>query len=143
MQQSFLTVKLYELEQQQGKLQARIRISQNEDPEEIKKEIDKIKSECEEEDILLKQSVRASHSKAVAALAEAQLCYERRVDEIVKDIFPETIHRKASFEEDRAETAMLYAEFSIDFALRAAKNAQCAALTAVAMELENRMEERE
>ena len=142
MQQSFLTVKLHEMEQQQGKLQMRIRLSQKENLEEIKKEILEIKSECEEEDILLKQSVEASCSKAVAALADAQLCYNRKLDEIAENVFPQATYGRAYLREDEAETAMIYAEFSIDFAMRAVKNAQCAALAAIAMEMESRMEER-
>ncbi len=136
MGQSFLTVKLHELEQQQGKLQTGIRISQRGNPEEIKKEIRRLRTECEEEDILLKQSIKNVHSKAVSALSEAQLSYDKKEMEIVDKILSEFISGNDSFLEEKAEAAMVYAEFSIDFAIRASKNALRAALSAIAQEIE-------
>lgn len=137
MQQSFLTVKLRELEREQGKLQARIRVSQRDDPEEIKKEIHKLKAECEEEDILLRQSVENSHSKAVTALADAHLSYDKTMENIAEKILMESVHGGDTFREDRAEAAMLYAEVSIDFAVRASRNALLAALKAITLEMES------
>lgn len=135
MRQSFLTVKLHELEQQ-GKLQSRIRLIQKEEPEDIRRELHKLEEECEKEDFLLKQSVENARSEAVTSLAEAQLGYDRKLDGIVKNVLLDSLHGKESFHEDRAESAMVYAEYSIDFALRASKNALCAALRAIALEIE-------
>ena len=134
MQQSFLTVKLCQLEQQQGKLQAGIRITQKENLEKIKRKIDEIEEECKEEDILLEQSSGNVRSKAVSALIDAQLEYDKKIKEITKQILPESIHKKGEYREEKAEAALLYAEFSIDFAMRASKNALYAALNAIALE---------
>ncbi len=136
MQQSFLTVKLHELEKQQGKLQTGIRVCQKEKAEEIEEKVNELKAECEAEDILLEQNVKTAHSKAVRALSNAQLAYDEKLAEIKDKILPECIREGTSFCEDKAESAMLYAEFSIDFALRASKNALQDALTAIAMEKE-------
>lgn len=134
MQQSFLTVKLCQLEQQQGKLQAGIRITQKENLEKIKRKIDEIEEECKEEDILLEQSSGNVRSKAVSALIDAQLEYDKKIKEITEQILPESIHKKGEYREEKAEAALLYAEFSIDFAMRASKNALYAALNAIALE---------
>lgn len=136
MQQSFLTVKLNELENEQGRLLARIRLCQKEDAQVIRKEKEKIRTECEEEDLLLQHDVDAAHSKAVSALAEAQLAYNKKIDEITENILPESIHGRESYPEDKAEARMLYAEFCIDFAVRAEKNALRAALEAIESEME-------
>lgn len=136
MRQSFLTVKLHELEQQQGKLQTGIRICQKESIEEIKKEIREVETECEEQDLLLEQSVKNACSKAVSELADAQLAYDEKVKKISDKTLPESICGRGSLKEGSAEANMLYAEYCIDFAIRAAKNALRAALIAVEAEME-------
>lgn len=136
MQRSFLTVKLHELEQQQRRLWTRIRMCQKEDLKELKREIEEIQTECEAEDALLKQSVENARSRAVTALAQAQLSYDRNLEEILEKTLPESMHGKSSYTEEKAEADMLYAEYSIDFAIRASRNALKAALTAVEAELE-------
>lgn len=137
MKQSFLTVKLYELEQQFGKLQAGIRICQKENIGEIQREIEKIQAECKEEDMILQQSVGNVCSEAVSALADAQLCYDKKVEEIVRNVLPESLSGVGSLKEKRADIDTIYAEYSIDFAIRASKNALRAALQAVESEMES------
>lgn len=136
MQQSFLTVKLHELETQHGKLQTRIRLCQKESIADIKEEIKKMQEECEEQDLLLKQSVETSRSKAVAALSDAQFAYDERVKEITEKVLPGSIHGSDSLYEEIAEEKMLYAEYSIDFAIRAVKNALRTSLGAIEAQLE-------
>lgn len=136
MQQSFLTVKLHELERQHGKLQTRIRICQKDNIAEIKKEIERVQEECEEQDMLLKQSVESAHSRAVVALAKAQSSYDENIKEIVGKVLPESMHGGDSVWEELAEEKMLYAEYSIDFAIRAVKNAMQVSLEAIEAQLE-------
>ena len=136
MQQSFLTVKLHELEKEQGRLLARIRLCQKQDVEFVRKEKEQIREEWEEEELLLQQNVANTHSKAVSELAEAQAAYDEKTEEIVKKILPESFHGKESYLEDRAEANALYAEFCIDFAVRASKNALYAAFEAIESEME-------
>lgn len=136
MQQSFLTVKLYELEKQHGKLQAGIRICQKESLKEIRREIARVREECEEQDFLLNQSIETSHSKAVTALADAQVSYDETVKTIVEKVLPEAMHGKDSMKEELAEEKMLYAEYSIDFAIRAVKNALQTSLEAIEAQME-------
>ena len=136
MEQSFLTVKLYEMERQYGKMQARIRLCQKEDTKALRKELKEIQAECEEEDLLLRQSVDTARSRGVAALSEAQLVYDKQISEIWEKVLPDSVHGRDTWQEEKAEAGMLYAEYSIDFALRAAKNALYAALAAIAAERE-------
>ena len=136
MKQSFLTVKLYDLERQFGKLQTGIRICQKQNPEEIQKEIDKIQVECREEDMILKQSVENARLEAISALADAQRTYDESVEKILQKIVPESLRGKSPYREEKADMDMIYAEYCIDFAIRASRNALCAALSAVESEME-------
>lgn len=135
MRQSFLTVKLHELENQHGKLQTRIRLCQKESREELQNELKRVQEECEEQDLLLEQSVENAHSKAVTALAKAQYTYDETVKEITEKVLPESMHGRDSFQEEEAEEKMLYAEYSIDFAIRAVKNALQTSLAAIDAQL--------
>lgn len=136
MKQSFLTVKLHELELQQSRLQTGIRRCQKESIEELKKEIREIEDECETEDLLLEQSVKEARSKAVSKLAEAQLSYDRKLAEIVETTLQDSIKGNETLKESKTEANMLYAEYCIDFAIRASKQALRAAMTAVKTGLE-------
>lgn len=136
MQQSFLTVKLHDLEQQHGRMLARIRTCQKKDTEEIQKEIDRIFEETEEQDFLLQQNVENACSKAVIALSKAQLSYDKDICEITDHVMPEAMHGRESLKEELAEEKMLYAEYCIDFAAQAVRNAYVASLSAIKEQVE-------
>lgn len=63
--------KLYELEEQYGKLQCRIRACEQGDKKKIRSELQKVRDEYEENSQLLQEKVRACRSPAVSKLSQA------------------------------------------------------------------------
>ena len=82
IKEGMFAVKLYELEQQYGRMQSRLHLCQQDDHQKIRRELQRATEEYQEDELLLKKNVENSRSPAVAALAEAQLEYSRRVKEI-------------------------------------------------------------
>lgn len=130
--QEVFAIKLYELEQQYGKLQSRIRVCGRENRQRIREELQKTSEEYEEDRILLQERVRNCRSQAVSRLAKAQLEYRNATDEIVKKQMAEDLHgENTTSGEDAQEASALYAEFAIDFATLSMQQALIAALTAM------------
>ena len=133
--QEVFAVKLYELEQQYGKLQSHLHVCSTEEREQIAEERKKAEMEYRESDLLLQDRVKASRLEAVAELAKAQVEYRNKVESLLKKQL-----RGDTEEEDRAETAALYAEYAIDFATQSMQYALIAALSA--MERQMKLEEK-
>lgn len=133
--QEVFAVKLYELEQQYGKLQSHLHVCSIEEREQIAEERKKAEMEYRESDLLLQERVKASRLEAVAELAKAQVEYRNKVESLLKKQL-----RGDTEEEDRAETAALYAEYAIDFATQSMQYALIAALSA--MERQMKLEEK-
>ncbi len=130
--QEVFAIKLYEMEQQYGKLQSRIRVCGRENRQRIREELQKTSEEYEEDRILLQERVRNCRSQAVSRLAKAQLEYRNATDEIVKKQMAEDLHgENTTSGEDAQEASALYAEFAIDFATLSMQQALIAALTAM------------
>ena len=89
IKEGMFAVKLYELEQQYGRMQSRLHLCQQDDHQKIRRELQRATEEYQEDELLLKKNVENSRSPAVAALAEAQLEYSRRVKEIYDRELPE------------------------------------------------------
>lgn len=137
LSQEIFAIKLYEMEQQYGELQSRLRICGREDRGKIREELEKTKNEYEARNLLLQRSVETGRSPAVSKLAEAQLEYNRRIRKLLKNQIAGYLHSEGSkVSEDRAEAAALYAEYAIDFATQAMKYALIASLSAMELQLE-------
>ena len=78
--ESVFAFKLYELEEQYGKLQCRVRVCEEGGRDKIHSELQKAEDEFEENTLLLKEKVKSCRSGAVAAGA-AGLPAEDRGDE--------------------------------------------------------------
>ena len=87
--EGMFTIKLYELEQQYGRMQSRLRLCQQEDHPKIRQELQKAMDEYKEGEFLLQKNVESSRSPAVAALARAQLEYVRTVRKILEQDLPD------------------------------------------------------
>ena len=129
-------IKLYELEQQYGLMQIRLRLCQCEDHPKIQQELQKAIDEYMENELLLQKNVEGSRSPAVAALASAQLEYCRTVRKILKEQLPEYLCSEVSTaSEDRVEAAALYTEYAIDFATQSTRYALISALKAIDLQM--------
>ncbi len=129
--------KLYELEEQYGKLQCRIRACEQGDRKKIKKELRKAWNEYEESSQLLQEKVRACRSPAVSRLSQAQLDYRKQTEDLMKKQIANDVHSDGSNpDEDKAEAGLLFAEYAMDFATLSMQQALIAAMSALEIESE-------
>ena len=129
--ESVFAYKLYEMEEQYGKLQCRIRTCERGSSEKIHSELEKARDEYTENSLLLEEKTKNCRSQAVTKLAQAQLEYRRKIDEMKKQIVSDLHCEESSPEEDEREAGMLYAEFAMDFATLAMQQALISALSAL------------
>ena len=113
---SIFAVKLYEMEEQYGKLQCRIRACEQGGREKIRSALKRAEDEYKENTMLLEEKLNACRSPAVESLTRAQLDYRKRTEGLVD--------RELSRE-------LLYAEFAMDFATLSVQQALIAALSAL------------
>ena len=124
------TGKLCELERQYGDAVDRLRLYQQADHEQVRRELQALWQDCRERELQMRESVRESRSPAVAALSQAQLTSELEVQRILRDELPAYLHGENTCRDaDRAEAASLYGEYAIDFAAQAVRHALLAELT--------------
>ena len=136
LQQGVLAVKLCELAKEYGLLQSRIQLCQEKNPTQLQQILEQINDECEAHRIILEQNARSGRLPAAAALAQAQLTYEQRAEELLnQDLLQDMYGRNATAIEDRAEASTLYAEYAIDFATQAMLYALTAAIQALELQM--------
>ena len=136
LNEGMFAIKLYELEQQYGRMQSRLRLCQQEDHPKIRQELQKATDEYKENELLLQKNVEGSRSHAVAALAGAQLEYYKTVRNILEQELPKSLCSEANTtSEDKAEAAALYGEYAIDFAVQSTRYALIAALQAIDLQM--------
>lgn len=129
-------IKLYELEQQFGRLQARIQVCQKMDLQQLRSELEHMTNESKENELLLHKQLAAGRLPAMEALSEAQLTYCRKADEILqKQLIPELSSEDQSISESKAEAAALYAEYAIDHAIQTVRYATIASFSAIEAQL--------
>ena len=130
--ESVFAVKLYEMEQQYGRLQCRIRICEQGDGNKIRSELEKAEDEYMENTLMLEEKAKVCRSPAVTKLAQAQLEYREKIGGMMKDQIIQDLHCEDSTrDQDEKEAAFLYAEFAVDFATLAMQQALISALTAL------------
>ena len=129
---SVFAYKLYEMEEQYGELQCRIRICEQGDRQKIHSELEKAEDEYKENTLLLEKKARACRSPAVTRLTQAQLDYRRKIGDTMKKQVMKDLHSEESTpEQDEREADMLYAEFAMYFATLAMQQALISALAAL------------
>ena len=80
--ESVFAYKLYEMEEQYGKLQCRIRTCERGGRNKIHSELERAREEYAENSLLLEEKARSCRSPAVARLTQVQLDYRRKVEEL-------------------------------------------------------------
>ena len=131
MRQGLLAVKLNELDRQYAHLRRRLEIIQRENAEDIRRDIHELERACDEGELMLEQSAEGCHTSAVAAMARAQLAYERQTRGDLERMLKQPCDTEAA-----AESMTLYAEYAVDFAAEAANRALLAALHATRLQME-------
>ena len=136
LNQELFAIKLYEMEQQYGKIQSRIRICGQEDHQTVREELRKARSEYREHAMTLQESVEGSRSPAVTELARTQLEYSQAMDRLSKGSLEKYLHSEESSPlDDEVEATTLYAEYAIDYAVQTMQYALIAALSAMDAQL--------
>lgn len=131
VQQGVFSAKLCEMDEQYERFQARLMTCQQMEHEAIRRECGYMARECRESEYILAQSMKGCRSRAVRRLADIQLEYMKKADDILENDMAEDMSDIADRAERRAEASTLYAEFSMDFAVQAMRHAMRAALTAI------------
>ena len=90
--ESVFAVKLYEMEEQYGKLQCRIRICEQGGRERIRSELEKAEVEYRENSMLLEEKAKACRSPAVTKLTQAQLDYRQKIGDVMKKQVIKDLH---------------------------------------------------
>ena len=119
--------KLRELDKQYLLMRTRISLAQSKRQERLFEEIESLRDEIAENNVMLKESIAYSRSPAISKLSDAHLDYCTRMEELAKDL-PRYMG-EANVE--KAEAAALYAEYAMDFATQAYRFALLAALEAI------------
>ena len=137
LNEEMFAIKLYELEQQYQTMQSRIRLCGRQDRQELDREMDRARREYRDKVLALQQNIKGCRSPAVAQLADAQLEFAQKMENLWNSGRLEEFFRseKNCLAEDRAEAAALYAEYAIDYAVQAMQFAVLAALCAADQQL--------
>ena len=136
LSQEIFAIKLYEMEQEYGRLQSRLRSCEQEDHKKIREELEKAKDDYKEHALALQRSAEGSRSLAVAELAQAQLEFSRKMQNLLKGRLEKHFRSEESnTAEDRAEAATLYAEYAIDLAAQTMRYALVASLAAIDLQM--------
>ncbi|HJD01219.1 MAG TPA: hypothetical protein H9750_01255 [Candidatus Mediterraneibacter excrementavium] len=128
---SIFAVKLYEMEEQYGKLRSRILACEQGGRERIRTVLKEACDEYRENELLLEEKARSSRSGAVAKLAEAQLDYRKKTGELLKGLAQDVHCEENTPAQDKEEADLLYAEYAMDFATLAMQQALISALDAL------------
>lgn len=134
--QGMFSIKLCELCRNYATLQNRIDICREADLPKLKEAISKIKDECAENDAVLKSSAKNGKNPASAAISKVYLEFSEKISDISESISGKSLFDKTSPKTDDAEGSILFAEYAIDFASQAMRQATLAAVNAIYKEKE-------
>ena len=138
LRQELFAIKLYEMEQQFGKMQSRIRICEQENPEKIHQELENAIKEYKEQTLIFQKSIEGCCSEAVAELARALVECRNKMEALLENGKLERyLHSETSnTADDHAEATTLYAEYAMDYAVQTIQFALIAALSAMEAQLD-------
>ena len=124
LQHGIFAAKLYELEQEYGRLLSRLQLLQSERPERIRQVKQQMQAEYREHSLMLEETARSCRSRTMARLAQLQRDYEQQTSDLA-----------AAAGGDRAEVMTLSAEYAIDYATQAMRYALITALQALELQM--------
>ena len=129
MSHEILSVKLCELDQKIGRLHGRIHISESARREQIEKELEDIRRECEEAEFRLRENLRFSKAKTISVLSDAFGEVEQIIEKAKKRLGERSSH--CGDGETDLEEKILTAEYALDFAMLAADHALLMSMEAI------------
>ena len=141
MSHTILSVKLCELDEKIGRLHSRIYLLESTPHNELKKEIEALKKECEETEFVIRERLKYSRAESVSRLSEAYNEAEkviRKVRESIAGAGAEGEEKEASYS---AEDKILLSEYMLDFAVQAADFARLASMEAIEAQMSQQEKE--
>lgn len=139
MSNEILSIKLYELDKKIGQLHSRIRLSESAEHESINEQISALRKECTENEAVLCDRLRYSKAGVVSRLGEAYTEIVRIIKE-TKETFCSSGGEKGS-DDFSVEEKILFAEYSLDFAMQAANHALLASMEALDAQMRQQEQE--
>lgn len=139
MAHGILTIKLHELDEKIGALYSRIELSEKAGKEELSAEIEKLKKECDEDELILRNRIRLSKSPVMARFDEKY----GSIDDAAAIMKQEMEQYFSEYEDptDAAEGKLLLAEFYLDFAMHISQRALLVSLEAICAQKTNEEKE--
>lgn len=135
LEHGIFAVKLYELQQEYGRMQSRLRLFQEKDLEQVHRERERLQEEYQEQDLLLEETVRSCRCQTMARLAKLQRDYGRQAEDLLQTSLTAEKQDFGRDGRDRAEAVTLCAEFAMDFATQAMRYALITALNAMELQI--------
>lgn len=129
MPHEILSVKLCEVDEKFGRLHGRIQMSETAGHEAVKTEIEELRKECTENELLLQNKLQFSRAGIVAVLYEAYSEVEQIIGQVKGKL--EASVSDSQNENLTIEEKLLLAEYSLDFAVQAANRALLISMEAV------------
>lgn len=126
MAYEILSIKMYELDKKIGRLQSRIQISESEDHDRIRSEITGLRRECEENRTELANRLKHSRNSKVAVLNESYEEIERAIKHAT-----DQLEDGGQKEDLCADERILFAEYTLDFAMQAVNHALLVSMEAL------------
>ena len=133
MAHEILTVKLHELDEKINALYSRIRLSEEAAGGELSDEIEKLKKECDEEELSLRDKVRFSKARVMGRFEEKYGSLDEAANKAKQ--YMEEYFSESADPEDEAEDRLLMAEFYLDFAVHISNRALLVSLEAIDAQL--------
>lgn len=121
MAHEILTIKMYELDKKIGCLQSRIQMSELADHDRIRAEAEELRRECRESEANLRNRLRFSKNGVVSLLADAYSEIEQTIEKTKEKLGTPDLEEPG--EELSMDERILFAEYTLDFAMQAVSQA--------------------
>ena len=128
MAHEILSVKLHEMDNKISRIYSRIQMSESVSHETLSQETAALRQECAENDEMLRTRIKFSKNKAVAASAEIYEQIENLARQAQENILQQ---EDEAIEYADTERKLLFAEYSLDFAMQAVDHALLISLEAI------------
>lgn len=129
MAHEIMSVKLYELDKKIGQVHSRIQLSETASHDQIRAEIESLRSCCRENALTLQNKLRFSKGEVTDRLFKAYGEVEQIVQQALEGL--SKLHSGSWSTDAFAEEKILLAEYALDFALQAADRALLSAMEAL------------
>lgn len=129
MAYEIFSIKLYELDEKIRRLHSRIQMSESAQHSKITDEIQTLRKECEETELMLARELKYSQGRVVSKLSKAYTEIEQNYKEDKSRDVRRCPEQKNG--DSMAEEKILLAEYALDFAVQAASRALLLSMEAI------------